>query len=312
MRWNEEPYVRLYTRDTTNWMLLSWEARGVLVLLMRKLSRSGSLSVDPQMRGLAKLIDVPMATVTRAVTELLNTETLTLTGDVLSFPNFPEAQEALRPRSPAERQSAYRERVNSAKAHQKPDSSRRTSRHDDRDARYEGVTERNGRYVLSPSSASSASSADPSSAVGGVGGKAGTPHSKKRSRGPKRPPAPPPAKGCALPEGWTPDEELLGELRTELGVDPMGSVPRFVDHHRQATGRGARSRDWSAKFRNWVRKDASDGKLESLKPHRTMSEAVPSTSTEKPAIERTPEERKTIADRVRMGLGLPKTGTHET
>ena len=34
MRWEDERYVRVYTRDTPEWCLLSWEARALFLLLL--------------------------------------------------------------------------------------------------------------------------------------------------------------------------------------------------------------------------------------------------------------------------------------
>lgn len=303
MKWSEEPYVRLYTRRTPNWMALPWQARCIFALLLRDADRSGQIDMGGHgMLGLSRLLDVPVAIVKAGVTALVTAGVCSQNGTVLTFPNYVDAQESRRARTDAERAAAYRARKNAGK----PEESAGRSEHP-KPTRVTNVTDASR---LVPSALPS--SAVPSSAVGGVGGRPEATSSKKRSRGPKRTPAPPPARGETLPEEWTPSVELIDELRQELGVDPMGSVPRFVDHHRQATGRSARSRDWSAKFRNWVRKDATDGKLDSLKPHRTMSEAVPSTNDEAPAIDASPEERKALADRVRGALDLPKTGTHET
>lgn len=43
---SEERYVRLYTRDSTAWALLSWEAQAVYPLLLRRLDRAGVLYTD--------------------------------------------------------------------------------------------------------------------------------------------------------------------------------------------------------------------------------------------------------------------------
>ena len=61
MRWEDENYVRLYTRDTTDWKLLSWEARALFVLLMRKLDRAGILELGRQSGGQAALSELPTA-----------------------------------------------------------------------------------------------------------------------------------------------------------------------------------------------------------------------------------------------------------
>lgn len=306
MKWSEEPYVRLYTRRTPNWIALPWQARCVFALLLRDADRSGQIDMGTHgMTGLSRLLDVPIAVVRHGVTALVTSGVCTLVGTVLTFPNYVDAQEARRARTDAERQAAHRARKNAGNP-QKASTSDESSNSDP----VTKVTVSRDMSRLVPSALPS--SAVPSSAVGGVGGSPEAPYSKKRSRGAKSPPAPHPSKGFALPEDWQPSIELLAELRAELGVDPMGSVARFVDHHRQATGRSARSRDWSAKFRNWVRKDAADGRLDPLKPHRTMSEAVPSRSTETPIADRPPEERKAILATARALLEEPKTGTHET
>ena len=43
MRWEDERYVRLYTRDSVDWLMLSLEAQGLLALILRKLDRAGIL-----------------------------------------------------------------------------------------------------------------------------------------------------------------------------------------------------------------------------------------------------------------------------
>lgn len=120
MQWKDESYVRVYTRDTNNWLLFSWEARAVLLFLFRKVDRSGSFEIDPELRGLAKALDMPTDVVQRAIAELTTTRregstpTLVIEGDVLYLPNFVEAQEVRR-ETGAERQAAYRSRTKVAK-----------------------------------------------------------------------------------------------------------------------------------------------------------------------------------------------------
>jgi hypothetical protein len=53
--WANERHVRVFTRDTPDWQTLSFEAQGLLVLVMRKLDRTrGSLPLGRQgKRGVA-------------------------------------------------------------------------------------------------------------------------------------------------------------------------------------------------------------------------------------------------------------------
>jgi hypothetical protein len=91
-----ESYVRLYVRDTTTWKLLSWEARSVLCLLLRKVDRSGSLEVgDDGVAGVAAHIEVPIDVAERAIQQLVNPKRPILVWDGHSFvfPNFIDAQE---------------------------------------------------------------------------------------------------------------------------------------------------------------------------------------------------------------------------
>ena len=45
MDWANETWVKLYRRDTADWMLLSWRARGLFCLLLRAVNRRGELDL---------------------------------------------------------------------------------------------------------------------------------------------------------------------------------------------------------------------------------------------------------------------------
>jgi hypothetical protein len=91
----DERYVRVYQRDTKTWLRLGWEGQAVLVLLMRKVDRSGvyddvvDLAVD-----VALVTGVPLAIVVVAVERLLFTGTIEQRGDQLVLPRFLEGQTA--------------------------------------------------------------------------------------------------------------------------------------------------------------------------------------------------------------------------
>ncbi len=53
LKWDDERYVRLYTRDTSTWLRLTWEGRFVLMALLRKLDRSGNLDLGDEGRVIA-------------------------------------------------------------------------------------------------------------------------------------------------------------------------------------------------------------------------------------------------------------------
>jgi hypothetical protein len=96
MRWSDERYVRLYTRDTTTWKLLPWESKALLPLLLRKLDRTGIIDLgEDGFDGIAALTDMPLDLVQAAMPELLRRRVFVLADSKLVMPHFIEAQEAV-------------------------------------------------------------------------------------------------------------------------------------------------------------------------------------------------------------------------
>jgi hypothetical protein len=119
MDWSNERYVRLYTRDTTDWQVLSFEAQGLMALLMRKVDRAGVLPFGKQGRrgdGVAVALAVchpsRVDAIGAALEELLADGCITIRdregGRELVIPNFITAQEATM--SDRQRQKVSRER----------------------------------------------------------------------------------------------------------------------------------------------------------------------------------------------------------
>lgn len=112
MNWEDERYVRLYTRDTVDWLSLSFEAQGLLACILRKLSRAGVIELGKHgKRGVAVAIGHPhrWETIAPALEELLADGVIVLRKNCLLAPNFQQAQEANQ--SDAARQRARRERI---------------------------------------------------------------------------------------------------------------------------------------------------------------------------------------------------------
>ena len=109
--WENEKYVRLYTRDTADWLALSFDAQALIGLVMRKLDRAGVLHLGRQgKRGVA--IAIGHATewprLEPALDELLADGTFEIIGEQLLMPNFRAGQEARA--SAAQRKREQRER----------------------------------------------------------------------------------------------------------------------------------------------------------------------------------------------------------
>lgn len=110
MRFEDERYVRLFTRDTATWKLLPWQSKALLPLLLRKLDRAGLADVgDEGLEGVAALIDMPLELVEAGMPALLKRGVFTLVGGRLLMPNFLVAQEAKA--SDKLRAKEHRERV---------------------------------------------------------------------------------------------------------------------------------------------------------------------------------------------------------
>ena len=95
MRWEDERYVRIYTRDTPDWLALGWEARAVFWETLRKCDRAGLLELGKSgARGLASLTGIPSDIVNRVLPALVEDGCLAWSGTKLVVKNFMQAQEA--------------------------------------------------------------------------------------------------------------------------------------------------------------------------------------------------------------------------
>jgi hypothetical protein len=95
MRWEDERYVRLYTRNTPGWCVVSWQARAVLPLVMRSLDRAGVIELgEDGLEGLAVLVMLPVEIVVAGVGAWLERGTLEMHGSTLVMPKFMDAQDA--------------------------------------------------------------------------------------------------------------------------------------------------------------------------------------------------------------------------
>ncbi|AJA43378.1 replication initiation protein [Mycobacterium phage Sbash] len=71
-------------------------------------------------------------------------------------------------------------------------------------------------------------------------------------------PAAPAAKaprGSRLPEGWMPDDETIAAMRQQFPhVDLRAEHEKFTDYWRGTAGAKGRKADWTATWRNWIRR----------------------------------------------------------
>lgn len=94
MNFDDERFVKIYPRNTTNWKLLGWEGRCVLMMLLREVDRAGCLDIEGGMEGLALLLDLPPDMTERGFSACVKRGTVVQNGNLAIIPNFTRAQDA--------------------------------------------------------------------------------------------------------------------------------------------------------------------------------------------------------------------------
>ncbi len=111
MDWSNETYIRLYIRDTPEWLCWAWQARALLPLFMRKLDRSGVFQTKLGAKGVAVSVGLPVEVVEVGMAELLADGCVKshLHGFVME--NFMHAQEAKKTDKARQRESRERRKT---------------------------------------------------------------------------------------------------------------------------------------------------------------------------------------------------------
>jgi hypothetical protein len=97
VRWEDEPYVKLYNRDTPTWKAMCWQAKGLLPLLMRKVDKAGLMECGEVGRiGVSLMVDCPVEYVEAGLAglEKLGVAVWHAKTNTLELPKYEEAQEA--------------------------------------------------------------------------------------------------------------------------------------------------------------------------------------------------------------------------
>jgi len=108
--WENERWIKVYTREQGSDMILSWDARALWLEIMKRLCRAGQLDMGGGgVKALAIMVRHDADAVAKALTELVKDGRVVINGDVLFVPNFHEAQDSRT--ANAERQRRRREKV---------------------------------------------------------------------------------------------------------------------------------------------------------------------------------------------------------
>jgi len=109
MDWENESWIKLYTRETGETVAMGWEARALLREMLCKCDRAGLIQVDSD-EDLAALVRMPSHVVTACHTVLRERGVVSRTDHGLLVHNFIEAQEARTSDKERQRRSRARRR----------------------------------------------------------------------------------------------------------------------------------------------------------------------------------------------------------
>ena len=241
MNFEDERYIRLYTRDTATWSLLGWEGQAVVSLLMRKVDRAGvfDLAGLAPADAVVAVIGVPREIVEVGLERLLQRGTLEHRGDALVMPRFMEAQECAQTDAARKRASRERARAEALLKQLDEQSRSRNVSNESRSvtkshARSQTVTD--GHSVPCLALPNQTEIPPPS---------AGPPRGARSARGPT---------GHRIPPDWKPGETLRAWAVAEWpSVDLDSVTAEFVDFWLGVSGKAALKVDWDGTFRNRIR-----------------------------------------------------------
>lgn len=110
MDWANERWIRLYTRDTGDWLMWPWQTRALFLFILRKVDRAGMLQLGKgKLSALAAIIGMPSQDVTEWIAPLPEDGCIQIHDGELLIPNYIPAQEVHQ--TDRARQRASRERA---------------------------------------------------------------------------------------------------------------------------------------------------------------------------------------------------------
>lgn len=269
MHWPDERYVRIYTRDTPELVVLDWQARLTLWELLRKVDRAGIIDLGGHgATGLAALLRVPVAVAELSLDAWLAAGIVEQHGSTLVLRNFIEAQEAAssdkqRARTHRERKRAHarRELVTNRDESARPDheaadepdptpppTRRRRAKRD------EAVTERDATVTGHDATVTTGHSASPRAVPYRTVPDPPTPTTKGKRR----------QRAHARPATWRPSETATTRA-AEYGLDLADELASFDEW---TTAKGATYVDWDAAFLSHLRRRRSTDPRDSRAPAR--------------------------------------------
>jgi DNA-binding transcriptional regulator YhcF (GntR family) len=228
--WANEPYVRLYKRETDDDLLLTWEARAVWHEMLKRFDRSGLLETRRGVRGLAAMIRIPLDVVERVLQELLED------GRVVSIPNvgfaaknYISANDTPRTDRARKEESRHR-RINSVLSS--------TNSEIQCHAESRAVTQSRADQIISDHQSPEIPAPGDGLSLNAPLELTTEPAPKKRGRKPSA--------STSIPEDWEPRQQER-ELARSLGIDCEHAANEFRAYW---LGDGRTKKNWDMTFQN--------------------------------------------------------------
>lgn len=231
MNYEDEDYVRLYTRDTPTWLSLGWEGQALLALTMRKVGRrNGVLDFEgfEPLEALQSVTGLPPEVVAIGFERLSKRGVMAVDGQRIVLPKFVKAQWARQGSAARKRASRDAQAADTvitelivAQNH-----STVTRGHTESQLSQE-VTPSHTRSLSNPTNPIQDQN-PPSPPAGG----------KRARRKPQR----------EIPEDWRPVDRHR-QKASELGADLDLEAQKFRNH---ALANDRRCSDWDRAFDNWL------------------------------------------------------------
>lgn len=115
MDWENERYVRVYIRDSSDLLVVGPIGRAVFWELLRKVDRAGVIETKGDLEVMPELLRVPMEWWEYALPKLVKRELIEVTDKAIVIPNYLEAQEAKSSDKQRQRDSRERRRAKTLK-----------------------------------------------------------------------------------------------------------------------------------------------------------------------------------------------------
>jgi hypothetical protein len=253
--WSNEEYVRVYTRETSDDIELSWQALALWRTLLTKFDRAGLLPVRNGWASVARIIRWPTDVVESAGPELVRDGRARMVSTGLFAPNYVAAQTATKSDKLRQRESRDRRRDVAAAMQDVDTAAPATEPVTIRDQ-----TSRAGHEPSRDVTLCSALLCDPSAEPEAMRFPPDEPAASKsppleleaprkvgRATKPRRPrPDRPPE--VPLPSDWQPRKHERDKA-VELGLDPVFEAGQFRNN---AISKAKTFVDWDAAFRTWL------------------------------------------------------------